>query len=413
MEPRRILPLFTVDELKRACKERGIKGFSKLAKPALVEFVITQQSEDELRSLVDTAGRKKLAEVIDNATKLLSGAQVGAERLASISIRDGEISVTCAGFRWDTAFSSTIEGIVLADHQFSCDCGAGQEGGLCLHYWAAVLSCIASGVIDPARLAGIDQQVVTMLVTAAATLDPKHVERFTSKDLSDEPIDDILAFMTSGQRFATARRELGLDAGSGGEGGSGTPGRKPRATKPSKPPKAVERVTVAWTTLEPGPPAYLDARFIKDDGSGPRESSMVVVIDEKARLLVHENCPDFDIRMKNSKQLCKHLVAVFLSMDGSLARRLLQDLHLFGWSSVGQPRRGPAAVSKSIMDAAQDVSIVDGESIKDALLVWLLDRDGARMEEIIETFGPEAGGIVGVMVGEGIIEITGDTYRPR
>ena len=351
-------------------------------------------------------GKKRLVDVLGKAGSLLRGEKAANETLASITVDDGEsIEAHFSGLRWKTVFFATIPGIMGKDHEFSCECRESNDGGLCIHFWVAVLFTVASEKVSGSP-AGLDSFAGDVVKEAAATVPQEALDTFLPRNLPEGPLDTVLATMTMGKRLETARQELGI------EGDDQSPSKKKRGKASTK---KVEPVSIEWKRFDAGPPAIIEPRFFRGEGDEKRESSLHVLIDEESKLLVHQNCKDFEIRMMRDKKLCKHLIATFLSIDESVARRILSNLQGFTFRSFAEPARPTTSeLAASIIEEEPDVSMDDGVGLKDEVLTWLLDRGTAVMDEITSSFGSRAAKLVKVMVGEGIIEeISPDTFSPK
>jgi hypothetical protein len=423
----KILALFSADELKSLCKQWELKGYSKYNKAELVNFISVQTTEEAVPAFLKGDGTRKLEEIVGNATGMLGGAMIAGEKLGTLAVDQGRVDASFDGLKWKTDFSARLESIGDPAYEFSCNCKVADAGGLCIHYWAAMIHVIASGSISIEKLGpfvGLAGPAMAKSLKSAAV---KPATPATIPDTSGKTIADLLQERTQGDRYHKALVELGLATPA-----EPTPKAKPKPKKASKtdvvseegagareventaakksPSKKdeVQRVDMWFIEKELGPPARLVTGLIKHEEGGTRESSIRVLIDEKQKLIAHEGCMDYQMRLAKQKLLCKHLIQVFASINEVTARRLLSQVESFRFNTE-LPRVKPVArqLDKAIIDSTPADTLADQDAMKGKIMDYLIEHEddvNARSLQVLrQVFGDVVIVVLPVLVAEGII----------
>ena len=418
----KVLGLFSVDELKDLCKQQGLKGFSKYKKAELVNFISTQTSEEQVPEFMDGAGKAKVVETIGNAAALLGGASVAGERIERIDFDGDRITGNYKGLQWQTEFSARVATIVAPGFEFSCDCKVSEAGGMCLHFWAAILDLIRQGKLDSAAL-GAFEAIAGPTVNASTkniAIREDHAP-VSEEDTSGKTLADLIQDKTQGNRYTTALVELGKQApppvekkparskkakkaSTGAETSDAEPAAAARSTKKAEP----HNVELVFSEKQANPSAKFVVGWLKHEEGETRESSLRVLIDEGQRLLAHEGCQDYTIRMARQKLLCKHVIQVLVSIDETIARRLLANLDGFRFTSeLPTSMVTKKEVAKEVLETKPSVTMADMESLKSAILDYLLahegDEDARSIDSIQASLGSDVNDILPVLVAEGMI----------
>jgi hypothetical protein len=129
-----------VDNLKQICRDFEIKGYSKLKKSELVDFILDSLSEEELEDLISQKELEIVSDEIDVAFKKISGED--RESITNIKIvnpKNHEIELSFKGFNWDVSSYISITPENIHDPERDCDCRSGSNMGFCSHFWVGFI----------------------------------------------------------------------------------------------------------------------------------------------------------------------------------------------------------------------------------------------------------------------------------
>jgi len=439
----RILGLFTAEELKALGKEIEIKGMSKLSKGDLIKAIMTQIPEEAISRLVNGKGKKKVQETIKNAFILLGGGSIATERIASIKIQGDDIVVKVDGMQWTTLCTSKIARAGAPDFDHTCTCKAAETGAFCIHFWAALLQLMAEGKLSITAIGPLADLAGAIIESNLKNVKPR--ASLSSKvpgDFGSKPLDQLLQARTMEGRYKRAIEELSKGgtlkpekpskqskiekpikaakpagksvAKKESDAGTAKPGQKAK-----KPPAEPYRVEIKFVKNEPGPPAKILATLVKVTEAGRKVLPIHVLIDEADRLLAHDGCMDFEMRLRRKQLLCKHLLQVFLNIDEHVARRLLWNLDAFEFASIIPSQKdAPLTLPEAVMKLKPDVRVGDDDTLKGKILDYLLVNEGfpekLRVDAIKKELGEMAVALLPVMVAESIIEeFPPGHYKPK
>ncbi len=91
-----------VDELKQICRDFKIKGFSKLKKIELIDFILDSLAEEEYAELLQQKELEIISKDIDLALKKIRGED--RESISGIKVvnpEEHEIELSFKGFNWE------------------------------------------------------------------------------------------------------------------------------------------------------------------------------------------------------------------------------------------------------------------------------------------------------------------------
>lgn len=131
-----LLQYLGVDDLKQICRDFEIKGFSKLKKSEIIDFVLDSLAEEELKELLQQKEIEIISAGIDLAIKKINGED--RESIAEIKIVNRskhEIELKFKGWNWETQSYLSINSKNIVNPERDCDCKIGANMGFCSHFW--------------------------------------------------------------------------------------------------------------------------------------------------------------------------------------------------------------------------------------------------------------------------------------
>lgn len=136
--------------VKEDRKEHKMKGYSRLNKDGLIDFVITSLSDKEIDTYYSKYSKIYMNNLTRDTLELVNG-EDKRERITAINELSGEdgYEVEVKGIRWEETASVAIEkGKPYGD----CSCRIGSSFGLCRHQMVIFLKLIDEGRIKPEDL---------------------------------------------------------------------------------------------------------------------------------------------------------------------------------------------------------------------------------------------------------------------
>ena len=110
-----LLPALNVKELKDICREYNLKGYSKLKKIELIEFILDSMAEEEMKALIKEREPEIISSGIDSALEKISGSD--REHIESIQITNPnrhDIEIKFKGWNWEIgSFLSIMKKILM------------------------------------------------------------------------------------------------------------------------------------------------------------------------------------------------------------------------------------------------------------------------------------------------------------
>lgn len=131
-----LLQYLGIGELKQICRDFDIKGFSKLKKSELIDFIIDSLAEEELKELLKQKEIEIISAGIDLAIKKINGED--RERISEIKVVNPdshEIEINFKGWNWETKSYLSINSKNIDNPERDCDCRIGANLGFCSHFW--------------------------------------------------------------------------------------------------------------------------------------------------------------------------------------------------------------------------------------------------------------------------------------
>jgi len=133
----------TVNELKQICRDFNIKGFSKLKRDELVEFILDSLAEEEISQVL----KEKEIEIISKGINLAIDKINGNDRETISAIRivnpdKHELELDFKGFNWKVTSFLSITPKNIDEPDRDCDCRVGSNMGFCGHFWAGFITSL-------------------------------------------------------------------------------------------------------------------------------------------------------------------------------------------------------------------------------------------------------------------------------
>ncbi|MHA2281677.1 MAG: Rho termination factor N-terminal domain-containing protein [Promethearchaeota archaeon] len=141
-----LLQFLNIDGLKQICRDFEIKGFSKLKKSELVEFILDSLAEEELEDLIKQKELEVISDGINLALKKINGED--RETITEINIvnpKNHEVELKFKGFNWEIGSYLSITPKNINDPERDCDCRIGSNLGFCGHFWVGFILSLKEG----------------------------------------------------------------------------------------------------------------------------------------------------------------------------------------------------------------------------------------------------------------------------
>ena len=135
-----------VDDLKKICKDFEIKGYSKLKKAELIDFILDSLADEEISELLKQKELEIVSSEINLALKKINGED--RESISKIEIVNQdthEIKILFKGFNWETASFLSITKENIENPERDCDCRIGSNMGFCNHFWIGFIFSLKEG----------------------------------------------------------------------------------------------------------------------------------------------------------------------------------------------------------------------------------------------------------------------------
>ena len=135
-----------IEDLKQICRDFQIKGFSKLKKTELIEFILDSLAEEEISDVVKNKELEIISSEIDLALKKINGED--RESVESIKIVNPdlhEIEIQFKGFNWESISFLSITKDNIDNPERDCDCRVGANMGFCNHFWVGFIFSLKEG----------------------------------------------------------------------------------------------------------------------------------------------------------------------------------------------------------------------------------------------------------------------------
>jgi len=141
-----LLQSLNVNKLKQICRDFEIKGFSKLTKAKLIEFILDSLAEEEITDLLKEKELEIISKEIDLALSKINGED--RESIDAIKIVNPdlhEIEINFKGWNWESTSFLSITEENIDNPERDCDCRIGSNMGLCNHFWVGYIFSLKEG----------------------------------------------------------------------------------------------------------------------------------------------------------------------------------------------------------------------------------------------------------------------------
>ena len=141
-----LLQSLNVTDLKDICREYEIKGFSRLKKAELIEFIIDSLAEEEMADLIKQKELVIIGDGIDLAIKKINGEdRETVDAIKIVNEKDHEVEILFKGFNWENTIFLSINPKNIENPLRDCDCRIGANMGFCSHFWTAFILSLKQG----------------------------------------------------------------------------------------------------------------------------------------------------------------------------------------------------------------------------------------------------------------------------
>ena len=135
-----LLHFLNVKELKDICRSFQIKGFSKLTKIELIDFILDSLAEEEIKELIQQKELEIISEGINLALKKINGKdRESIDAIKIVNPEKHEIEILFKGMNWTTTSYLSITPENIEDPERDCDCRIGSNMGFCGHFWVGFI----------------------------------------------------------------------------------------------------------------------------------------------------------------------------------------------------------------------------------------------------------------------------------
>ncbi|MFX0000164.1 MAG: Rho termination factor N-terminal domain-containing protein [Candidatus Hermodarchaeota archaeon] len=135
-----LLQYLGVDDLKQICRDFDIKGFSKLKKLELIDFILDSLAEEEFKELLQQKEVEIISAGIDLAIKKINGEdRESVTEIKIVNPSNHEIELKFKGWNWETQSYLSINPKNIANPERDCDCRIGENLGFCSHFWVGFI----------------------------------------------------------------------------------------------------------------------------------------------------------------------------------------------------------------------------------------------------------------------------------
>ncbi len=138
-----LLQYLNVNDLKQVCRDFNIKGFSKLKKAGLIEFILDSLAEEEMSEVLEQRELDIVSDGISVAIKKINGND--RESISAIKIvnaEEHEIEILFKGLSWEITSFLSITDENIENPERDCDCRVGSNMGFCNHFWVGFIYSI-------------------------------------------------------------------------------------------------------------------------------------------------------------------------------------------------------------------------------------------------------------------------------
>ena len=141
-----LLQSLNVEDLKEICREFGIKGYSRLKKAELIDFIIDSLAEEEIADLIKQKELVIIGDAINLAIKKINGEdRETVDKIKIVNEKDHEVEIIFKGFNWENTIFLSINPKNIENPLRDCDCRIGANMGFCSHFWTAFIFSLKQG----------------------------------------------------------------------------------------------------------------------------------------------------------------------------------------------------------------------------------------------------------------------------
>lgn len=131
-----LLQYLNVDNLKQICRNFEIKGFSKLKKSELIDFILDSLAEEEFKELLQQKELEIISDGINLAIKKINGEdRESISEIKVVNADNHEIELRFKGWNWEVLSFLSITPKNIGNPERDCDCRIGSNMGFCSHFW--------------------------------------------------------------------------------------------------------------------------------------------------------------------------------------------------------------------------------------------------------------------------------------
>jgi hypothetical protein len=141
-----LMQSLNVDALKQVCRDFELKGYSRLKKVELIDFILDSLADEELKELIKKKEMEIISDGIDLAIKKIKGED--RENLVEVKIvnpDEHEIELFFKGWNWEVSSYLSITPKNINDPERDCDCRIGSNMGFCSHFWIGFIVSLKEG----------------------------------------------------------------------------------------------------------------------------------------------------------------------------------------------------------------------------------------------------------------------------
>ncbi|MFX1273730.1 MAG: hypothetical protein ACFFBP_14240 [Promethearchaeota archaeon] len=194
-----LLPYLSVEGLKSICRDFKIKGFSRLKKSELIEFLLDSISEEEMNDLIQQKELDIVKDGIQVAFKKINGKD--RERIDNIKIvnqDEHEIEISFKGMNWESTSYLSITSENIGNPERDCDCRIGSNMGLCNHFWVGFIFSFKQGwfSLDDWSLTRLPEDFEASLssikISAGSFKEEENIISLVDESSEDFPLMDLI-----------------------------------------------------------------------------------------------------------------------------------------------------------------------------------------------------------------------------
>ena len=135
-----------VDDLKKICKDYEIKGYSKLKKAELIDFILDSLADEEINELLKQKELEIISSEINLAFKKINGEdRESISKIEIVNQDNHEIEILFKGFNWEATSFLSITKENIENPERDCDCRIGSNMGFCNHFWIGFILSLKEG----------------------------------------------------------------------------------------------------------------------------------------------------------------------------------------------------------------------------------------------------------------------------